>query len=187
MNFFDIILLAISLSMDAFAVAICRGLSLESLKRTHMVTVGLYFGIFQGLMPTVGYFLGTQFRNIIQTLDGILPLLVLTVIGWNMIKESRESEEEGERSSHLPSMTTMLFLSIATSIDAFAVGVTFVALSVPIFPAVLLIATVTFFLSGLGVQVGHLFGLKYKSKAEMLGGVILILMGLRFFILDFFL
>lgn len=186
MNFIELLLLALSLSMDAFAVAICRGLALKTCRLRDMWTVGLYFGMFQAGMPLLGYYLGATFYHFIEMADGIVPPLVLCVIGGHMIKESRQEEEEqGEKTDGLPGCTTMLFLALATSIDAFAVGVTLVMLAVPVFSSVALIGTVTFFCSALGVQIGHLFGLKYKSKAEFLGGFILIAMAIKFAVADF--
>lgn len=184
MSFLEMLFLAVSLSMDAFAVAVCRGLALKDCKKRDMTVVGLYFGVFQAGMPLMGWLIGQQFASFMETADGIIPPLVLGMIGIRMVEESRKPEEEGEKDDRLPSMSVMLALAVATSIDAFAVGVTFVVLETSVLLACSAIGVVTFFFSALGVQIGHLFGLKYKSKAECLGGIMLLLMALRFFLSD---
>lgn len=185
MSFFEFVLLAVSLSMDAFAVSICRGLALKQCRQRDMLIVGFYFGLFQAIMPFLGWIVGSQCATFMETLDGIIPPLVLGAIGFNMIKESREKEdEETPRQEGLPGVRIMLALALATSIDAFAVGVTFVVLRIDILPACIGIGTITCFFSSFGVQIGHLFGLKYKAKAEVFGGIVLIGMALRFFVED---
>lgn len=172
--------LAVGLSMDAFAVAICKGLAMKKFQLKKAGIVGLWFGGFQALMPLIGYFLGSQFSDKIVKIDHWLAFLLLAFIGGNMIKEAfdkEEKEEEGMGDS--TSAKDMFVLAIATSIDALAVGVTFAFLKVNIIAAVSFIGVITFILSAIGVKVGNVFGLKFKSKAEIAGGVILILLGLK--------
>lgn len=180
MGLVELFILAVGLSMDAFAVSICKGLSLRKIQIKHMVVVGLYFGIFQGGMPFIGYLLGNQFSEKIVNVDHWIAFVLLLIIGINMIKESRKDENEeiecNDGSSGLE-FKRMLLLAIATSIDALAVGVTFSFLQVNILPAVTFIGITTFFLSALGVKIGNVFGVKYKSRAELAGGLILIILG----------
>lgn len=176
MSIWELFLLAVGLSMDAFAVAICKGLSVGKTKWQHCVLCGLYFGGFQALMPLIGYILGKQFSSFITGIDHWLAFLLLGIIGFNMIRESR-SDEEQLNASFLP--RTMLPLAIATSIDALAVGVTFAFLQVSILPAVSFIGVITFVFGIVGVKIGSVFGMKFKSKAELTGGIILIGMGLK--------
>ena len=175
MGFVELFLIAVGLSMDAFAVSICKGLSLQELKPRHAVLVGLYFGGFQALMPILGWLLGFRFEHVIESVDHWIAFGLLTVIGLSMIREARQKEELNDDLS----FKAMLPLAVATSIDALAVGVTFAFLQVRILPAASLIGVTTFLLSALGVYIGHLFGLKYKAKAEIAGGVILILIGVK--------
>ena len=175
MGFFELLLIAVGLSMDAFAVSICKGLSLQNLKKRHAALVGLYFGGFQFLMPVLGWALGYRFEHVIESVDHWIAFGLLAVIGGSMIRESRHADE---LDSDL-GFKTMLLLAIATSIDALAVGVTFAFLQVRILPAASLIGVTTFLLSALGVYIGHLFGLRYKAKAEIAGGVILIFIGVK--------
>lgn len=177
MSLFALFTLAVGLSMDAFAVSVCKGLAMKKLSLKNMAIVGLWFGGFQGLMPLAGYFLGSWFADKISVIDHWIAFVLLTLIGVNMIREAL-SGEDSEASDSLD-IKTMAVLAVATSIDALAVGVTFAFLSVDIVPAVTFIGVVTFILSAAGVKVGHVFGLKYKSKAEIAGGVILILIGLK--------
>ena len=176
MSLFDLLILAVGLSMDAMAVAICKGLSVQKLKFRHSIITGIYFGGFQAAMPLLGYFLGRQFQSYIESVDHWIAFVLLGLIGANMIKESFGEAEECN-CSFCPK--AMLPMAIATSIDALAVGVTFAFLQVKIAPAVSLIGIITFTLSAAGVYVGHLFGAKFKSKAELAGGIVLVLMGLR--------
>lgn len=176
MGFPELFLIAIGLSMDAFAVSICKGLSVKKLSLRHALTAGAYFGGFQALMPLIGYFLGIQFQTLIQNVDHWVAFALLSVIGINMIRESRGDPEELDASF---AFKAMLPLAIATSIDALAVGITFALLPVDIFVAIALIGVTTFLLSALGVKIGHVFGVKYKAKAELAGGIVLILMGLK--------
>ena len=173
----ELFIIAVGLSMDAFAVSVCKGLSVQKMSLGHALICGVYFGGFQALMPAIGYLLGSQFEAMITQIDHWIAFVLLAVIGGNMIKESRECEAEKLDSSFAPA--AMLPLAVATSIDALAVGVTFAFLQVNIFWAVLFIGVVTFLLSAVGVRVGHVFGVKYKSKAELAGGLILILMGTK--------
>ncbi len=172
----ELFILAVGLSMDAFAVSVCKGLSVKKLCPKHMLLVGLYFGGFQALMPLIGYFLGVQFQSLIQNFDHWIAFILLALIGANMVKESRECADELNDSFHFK---TMLPLAVATSIDALAVGVTFAFLQVSIVPAVSFIGVTTFILSAIGIRIGNVFGAKYKSRAELAGGIVLILMGLK--------
>jgi len=177
MGIVELFILAIGLSMDAFAVAICKGLSVQKLEIKHMLIVGAYFGGFQALMPAIGYLLGSQFEHLIVSVDHWIAFFLLLFIGGNMIKESRETDVEDLDDDF--GFKTMLLLAIATSIDALAVGVTFAFLRVDIVAAVLFIGCITFVCSAIGVKLGNVFGAKYKSKAELAGGVILILIGTK--------
>lgn len=180
MSFMELVLIAVGLSMDAFAVAICKGLSVQKLGWKHYLTVGVWFGGFQALMPTLGYLLGTTFERYITSVDHWVAFVLLCLIGGGMLKEglAKEEEEKEERAGF--DFKSMLLLAVATSIDALAVGITFALLpDVNIFSAVGLIGTITFCLSAVGLKVGNIFGLKYKSKAEVVGGVILILIGVK--------
>ncbi|MBQ6926754.1 MAG: manganese efflux pump [Oscillospiraceae bacterium] len=175
MGFAELLLIAVGLSMDAFAVSICKGLSLKKLEARHAALVGLYFGGFQALMPVIGWALGYRFKGLIESVDHWIAFGLLTVIGLSMIREAGQKEELSDDLS----FKAMLPLAVATSIDALAVGVTFAFLQVRILPAASLIGVTTFLLSALGVYIGHLFGLRYKAKAEIAGGVILILIGVK--------
>ena len=178
MGIIELMLTAIGLSMDAFAVSVCKGLSVGSLKKSHYAIIGAWFGGFQALMPLIGYFLGTTFEKYITAVDHWVAFALMLVIGANMIKESFSKKEEKTDASF--SFKSMIVLAIATSIDALAVGITFAVLpDVNIFFAVAFIGVITFILSGIGLKVGNVFGVKYKSKAEFIGGVILVLIGLK--------
>lgn len=178
MSFSELLLIAIGLSMDAFAVAVCKGLSVGKTKVRHYIITGLWFGGFQALMPFLGYLLGTTFEKYIVAFDHWIAFILLSVIGINMIKEGFSKEENETDASF--SFKNMLLLAIATSIDALAVGVTFALLpDVNIFHAISLIGMTTFILSAIGIKIGSVFGMKYKSAAEITGGIILILMGTK--------
>ena len=177
MGLLELFVIAVGLSMDAFAVSICKGLSVRELKPKHALTVGVYFGGFQMLMPLIGFALGVRFQSFITSIDHWIAFVLLGLIGANMIRESREQDEENLSDSF--SFGTMLPLAVATSIDALAVGVTFAFLQVSILPAVCFIGATTFILSCIGIRIGHVFGLKYKSRAELFGGAVLILMGTK--------
>lgn len=174
----ELFLIAVGLSMDAFAVSVCKGLSTSELKAKHYLSVGAWFGGFQALMPLLGYLLGSGFEGYINKFDHWIAFALLGVIGGNMIRES--FEEDGEKADDSFAFKTMLVLAVATSIDALAVGITFALLpDVNITAAVSFIGATTFVLSALGLRAGNIFGLKYKNKAELAGGVILILIGLK--------
>ncbi len=178
MSFFELFLIAVSLSMDAFAVAVCTGLSIKKIKFHQTLSVGLYFGVFQALMPLIGFFVGSRFVKYIESFDHWVVFALLAVIGINMIKESRGKEEKDENSYSLKP-AKMLVLALATSIDALAVGISFALMNVNIYSTVALIGCTTLVISMLGVRIGKSFGSKYKSPAELCGGVILILIGLK--------
>ena len=177
MSLWELFVIAVGLSMDACAVSICKGLSVGRVRPTHALTCGGYFGLFQGMMPLLGWLLGVRFQSVIVSIDHWIAFALLGLIGLNMIRESREDEEECLDCSF--GFRAMLPLAVATSIDALAVGVTFAFLQVDIVPAVAFIGIVTFTLSAVGVWVGGMFGARFKSKAEFVGGAILMLMGTR--------
>ncbi|MGN0395882.1 MAG: manganese efflux pump MntP family protein [Coprococcus sp.] len=176
MSIAELFILAVGLSMDAFAVSICKGLSLGKIKIKHMVIAGAWFGGFQALMPAIGYFLGSFFADLVTKCAHWIAFVLLLFIGGNMIKESLDKAEEMDSSM---TFKVMFLLAIATSIDALAVGVSFAFLKVNIIWAVLFIGCVTFICSAIGVKIGSIFGSKYKSKAELVGGIILILIGIK--------
>ena len=176
MAVWELFVIAVGLSMDAFAVSICKGLAMKKMSWKNAGLAGLYFGGFQMFMPLVGYLLGTGFRDKITSIDHWIAFVLLAFIGINMIKEAFSDEEDADSSFDVK---TMLILAVATSIDALAVGVTFAFLNVQILPAVSLIGVTTFVLSAVGVRVGNVFGSRYKSKAELAGGIILVLMGVK--------
>lgn len=176
MGIAELFILAVGLSMDAFAVSVCKGLSLGRINVKHMCTAGVWFGGFQALMPFLGYFLGSFFNEIITKYDHWIAFVLLFFIGGKMIKEALGDNEQVDASMD---MKSMLILAIATSIDALAVGVTFAFLQVSIVPAVTFIGVITFVCSAIGVKIGSIFGYRYKSKAELFGGVILIAIGFR--------
>ncbi len=173
----EILLIAIGLAMDAFAVSICKGLSMKKMSWKKAIIVGLYFGIFQALMPVIGYFLGSTFEGLVTKIDHWIAFGLLTIIGINMLKEAFGKSEE--KLNDNVDFKTMAVLSIATSIDALAVGITFAFLGVNMLLAGLMIGIVTFAICVLGVKIGNKFGDKYERKAETVGGLILILMGIK--------
>lgn len=197
MGIWELILIAIGLAMDAFAVSICQGLSLRKVTLKKALLVGLYFGSFQALMPLLGYLIGAQFADMIVSIDHWIAFALLLFIGVRMVIGSFKNEGCPDRScpnenctdrecpnGNRPQEATleireMLPLAIATSIDALAVGVTFAFIQVRIIPAISFIGIITFLLSVIGVKIGNIFGTRYKSKAELAGGIILILMGLK--------
>ncbi len=176
MSLIELFILAVGLSMDAFAVSVCKGLSLGKNKTKHMCIAGAWFGGFQALMPLIGYFLGSFFAEMIEQYDHWVAFILLAFIGGNMIKEAFGKDENVDSAMDVKSM---LLLAVATSIDALAVGVTFAFLQVQIVPAVSFIGVITFALSAIGVKIGSLFGTKYKSKAELFGGIVLVLIGIK--------
>ena len=180
MGILELFILAVGLAMDAFAVSICKGLALKKIKPCHMATVGAWFGGFQALMPLIGYFLGSMFAESIRSFDHWVAFLLLALIGVNMIREALGGDEdECEECGNALGFKTMLVMAIATSIDALAVGISLAMVSANIWVSVVFIGVVTFLLSAGGVKLGSVFGAKYKSKAELMGGAILILLGLK--------
>ena len=177
MTFAELIIIAIGVSMDAFAVSISKGLSSPSLRPKHALSAGLWFGGFQALMPVIGYYIGLSFADFVSSVDHWIAFVLLGIIGGNMIKESFEKDSENATADF--SIKAMLPLAIATSIDALAIGVSFAFLKVNIWSAILLIGVTTGLFSFAGVYIGKFFGIRYKSKAEFTGGFILIAMGLK--------
>lgn len=177
MSLWELFVIAVGLSMDAFAVSICKGLSMKKMNVKNALLTGLYFGGFQAGMPLIGYLLGTQFKEYIVSIDHWIAFILLGIIGANMIKEALSKDEEEVDDSF--GFKSMILLSIATSIDALAVGVTFAFLNVNIVPAVSFIGIITFTLSAIGIKIGNVFGTKFKSKAELFGGAVLIIMGIK--------
>lgn len=176
MAIWELFTIAIGLAMDAFSVAICKGLSVQKATVKHAATAGLYFGGFQALMPLLGYVLGSTFERFITSVDHWIIFVLLALIGINMIRESRKGEEKVNASF---GVKAMLPLAIATSIDALGVGITFAFMEVNIWLAVAMIGIVTLILSFVGVKAGSYLGAKYKSRAELIGGIVLILIGLK--------
>jgi len=179
MELWELLVVAVGLSMDAFAIAICKGLSVEKAEKKHLLITGLWFGGAQALMPLLGYLLGTGFQSFIETIDHWIAFILLGIIGLGMIKESREECKPLNASF---SAKAMFPLAIADSIDALAAGVTFAFLEVNIVPAIVLIGVITCAFSAFGIWLGNRFGEKYRSKAELTGGIILIIMGLKILI-----
>lgn len=178
MTLFEIMLIAVGLAMDAFAVSICKGLSMKKLKLKSVIIVGAYFGIFQAIMPLSGYLLGTTFSDLVISIDHWIAFILLSVIGGKMIKDSFNTEEDNEENDKIDAKN-MTILAIATSIDALAVGITFAFFQINIIKSVLIIGAITFVLSAIGVIIGKKLGYKIRGKAEILGGSILILIGLK--------
>lgn len=177
MTLLNLFLIAVGLSMDAFAVSVCKGLAMEKAPLKKAAIAGVWFGSFQALMPLLGYLLGNRFEKYITHIDHWITFGLLALIGANMVKEAFSKEEE--KASSTMYFKEMFLLAVATSIDALAVGITFAFLRVDLLPAVCLIGATTFVLSALGVKVGNLFGSRYKSRAELTGGILLILMGVK--------
>ena len=178
MKIFELFIIAVGLSMDAFAVAICKGLEMKKTTIIKSIIVGLYFGLFQMIMPLIGYLLGDQFSKFITEFDHWIAFGLLAVIGGKMIKESFEKYEMKDNSAPLH-FKIMFPLAVATSIDALAMGVGFAVLEVNIFLAIIFIGSITFTISAAGVKIGSVFGAKFKSHAEFAGGLILIFMGVK--------
>ena len=177
MGAIEILLISIGLAMDAFAVSVCKGLAMKKMSWKKAIIIGLYFGIFQAVMPVIGYFLGTTFERFITYVDHWVAFILLVGIGINMVKEAFDKESENRNDN--VDMKTMLVLSIATSIDALAIGITFACLKIHIVMPVITIGLITFIISVIGVKIGNQFGDKYGKKAEIMGGVILILLGIK--------
>ena len=173
----EILLISIGLAMDAFAVSICKGLSLKTMSWKKAIIVGLYFGFFQALMPLIGYFLGATFECVVTKVDLWIAFILLVIIGINMIKEAFGNDEENQNDK--VDFKTMIMLAIATSIDALAVGITYAFLKVNMVIATIMIGIVTFAICVIGVKIGNKFGDKYERKAEVVGGLILIFMGIK--------
>ena len=187
LGIFDVLVIAVALSMDAFAVSICKGLSVRKVKFPHLLAVGLYFGIFQALMPTIGYFLGKQFEKYITKFDHWIAFGLLLIIGVNMIREALSKADPIEEKNSSFSVGTLLVLAVATSIDSLAVGVSFALKEKEkntFFCSAVSIGVVTCIISMLGLLVGNFFGAKYKAKAELAGGIILILIGTKILLED---
>lgn len=177
MSVLEVILISIGLAMDAFAVSICKGLSMKKINWKKAIIIALYFGLFQAIMPILGYLLGIKFESLVTSIDHWIAFVLLAVIGIDMIKNSFDNEVK--KRNDKVDFKTMLILSIATSIDALAVGITFAFLNVNLIHAVCFIGIITFILSVLGVKIGNKFGDKFQNKAEMFGGIVLILMGIK--------
>ena len=178
MGIVEIIFIAIGLAMDAFAVSVCKGLSMKKMSWKKAIIIALYFGIFQALMPVIGYALGIGFEESIKFIDHWIAFGLLAFIGGNMIKESLSKDEDDNQNDDV-NFKTMVVLAVATSIDALAVGVTFAFLNVNLILAISIIGILTFIISLLGVKIGNVFGDKFEKKAELAGGIILILIGLK--------
>ena len=180
MSTFSLFIIAVGLSMDAFAVSICKGLAMKKITLKKAGIVGLWFGGFQALMPAIGYLLGSQFESYITSIDHWIAFVLLSLIGLSMIKEALGKEEECQDDSL--AFKTMFLLAVATSIDALAVGISFAFLKVDIWTSVLLIGLTTGLFSMAGVHVGNVFGSRYKSTAELFGGIILVIIGVKILI-----
>ena len=182
MSFIEILLIGVGLSMDAFAVSVCQGLSMTKIRWDHALTVGLYFGGFQALMPFIGWMLGSQFAARIQSFDHWVAFILLMLIGGNMLREALSDEEDEAEDAAIGAgldHKKLFLMAIATSIDALAIGITFAFLDTAILPACGIIGTTTFCISVAGVAVGCWFGARYKKRAELTGGVILMLLGVK--------
>lgn len=177
MGIVELVVLSIGLAMDAFAVSVCKGLSMSKMSWKKACIIGLYFGIFQALMPLIGYLLGINFQEKIDNIDHWIAFILLGIIGINMIKEAMSKQKESSNDSI--KFKDMIVLAIATSIDALAVGITFAFLKVNILLAISLIGIITLVLSIIGVKIGNIFGNKYEKKAQLVGGIILILLGIK--------
>lgn len=177
MKFYEIVGIGVGLAMDAFAVSICKGLSMKKLSRKKAMVIALYFGIFQALMPVLGYFLGSAFSSFVHSVDHWIAFILLTIIGGKMIKDS--TEDETKNRDDKIDVKTMLVLAVATSIDALAVGVTFAFFKVNLLLSISIIGVITFVLSFMGVIIGNKFGDKFQHKAELAGGIVLVIIGLK--------
>lgn len=177
MEIIEIVLIGLSLAMDAFAVSICKGLSMKKMNWKSAIIISLYFGIFQAFMPVVGYFLGSTFESYVTNIDHWIAFILLSLIGGNMIKESFDREDK--KKNDKIDFKTMIALAIATSIDALAIGITFAFFEVNLLLSISIIGIITFLLSIIGVKIGNKFGDKYQNKAEFVGGLILVLLGIK--------
>lgn len=177
MTFIELLIIAIGVSMDAFAVSVCKGLSVSRLRPKHMLSVGLWFGGFQALMPLIGFYVGIHFSDLVSSVDHWIAFVLLAIIGFGMVKESRDKDCDDIDPDF--SFRTMFAMAVATSIDALAIGVSLAFLKVDIWMSVLIIGITTGLFSMLGINIGNVFGSRYKSTAELVGGIILILMGVK--------
>lgn len=177
MGFLEILLISIGLAMDAFAVSICKGLAMKKMSWKKAIIIALYFGTFQAIMPIVGYFLGTRFQDLVVNIDHWIAFVLLAFIGGNMLKEAFGNSKEETNDSI--DIKTMLILAIATSIDALAIGITFALLETNLILSISSIGIITFISSMIGVKIGNKFGSRYEKKSEVIGGLILILMGTK--------
>ena len=183
--FIELFLMGVGLSMDAFAVSICKGLGMRKVNKKQALVIGLFFGGFQALMPLIGWLLGSQFEKYITSIDHWIAFILLGVIGGKMIIESIKPDQEEDEVKELDApldLKEMFVLAVATSIDALAVGITFAFLDTPILEAITIIGITTMIISIAGVVIGNYFGGKYKHKAELVGGIILVLLGIRILI-----
>ena len=180
MQIFEVSLIGIGLAMDAFAVSICKGLQMRKINCRFTTIIAGFFGVFQAIMPFIGWMLGKQFQRYIVSIDHWIAFVLLGMIGFNMIRESRE-EEKDTYNQQLEKLDykELVLLAIATSIDALAIGVTFAFLKVNIISSITIIGVITFIIAFSGVFIGNIFGMKYKAKAEIFGGAVLILMGIK--------
>ena len=174
---FEIIVIGMGLAMDAFAVSVCKGLSMKKMNWKNAIIIALYFGIFQAIMPVIGFFFGTTFSSFVSSVDHWIAFILLAIIGGNMINDS--SDDELEKRNDNVDIKTMLLLAIATSIDALAVGITFAFLKANLVQSIIIIGLITFVISITGVKIGNKFGDKFQNKAELIGGIILIIIGLK--------
>ncbi len=180
MGFLEIFLIGVGLSADAFSVAVCKGLNMRRLNLKHAYIIALFFGVFQAVMPLAGYLLGTSFSSYIESFDHWIAFALLAFIGGKMAIEAiREKDDDNEQKTDVLKIGELTVMAIATSIDALAVGITFAFLKVNILFSVIIIGVTTFALSLGGVLLGNRFGAKYKSKAELAGGIILVLIGVK--------
>lgn len=177
MGIVEIIVISVGLAMDAFAVSICKGLSMKKIHWKNVIIISLYFGVFQAIMPIIGYLLGSAFSDFVKSIDHWIAFILLSIIGGNMIKDS--TDDEVEKRNDNVDFKTMIVLAIATSIDALAIGVTFAFFKINILSAISIIGIITFILSFIGVVIGNKFGDKFQNKAEFTGGIILIIIGLK--------
>lgn len=180
MGIVEVLLTSIGLAMDALAISICKGLSFSKIRFKNVIIVGLYFGIFQALMPLIGYILGSRFKELIVSVDHWIAFFLLALIGLSMLKEGLSKEYDSLDDN--VSLKAMLPLAIATSIDALAVGITFSFLDVNILESIIFIGSITFFISLVGVVIGNKVGVKYQKKSQVIGGVILFIIGLKILI-----
>lgn len=178
MGIIEILLLGVSLSMDAFAVSICKGLAMKKFNWKKAIIIGLYFGVFQAIMPIIGYFLGSTFEDFVTNVDHWIAFILLTLIGGNMIREALSKDKVNNYNDNVD-LKTMSVLAIATSIDALAVGITFAFFNVNLILAVSIIGIITFVVSLVGTKLGNRFGSKYESKAGIAGGIVLIIIGIK--------